>query len=306
MDILYEILQSINFSGMLFSQPRLKHPWAIKEDSINGFLFHYAVKGDLHFKLSGQKKWEYLKPGDFVLILSGQGNTIASTPNARETHINDVLPKLAKDSKYSVGGTGPESQVLCGCFVGESNLLKLFQNPSYPYFVIRESTIKTLGLSLYLDDLIAHHSRTGNGAQIMIDSLLKIVFLKVFQNLIAEEKISGPIPGVHKSPIVLKVTEVFESDLSKKWSVEELVATVGCSRNTLITHCKTSIGMGPIEYSNFLRILKAQLILVSRPDIRVKNLAEMLGYQSDENFLFNFKKFTQMTPREFKDQRAKA
>jgi AraC-like DNA-binding protein len=134
----------------------------------------------------------------------------------------------------------------------------------------------------------------------MLDSLLKIIFLKLLRYFVESKKVSGPIPGVGTSKIVSRATEALSADFQRQWSTDELAKEVGCSRNTLLSHFKKSVGMGPMEFSNYLRILRAQFILTSNPDVRVKNLAEMFGYQSDENFLFNFKKFTKMTPKDFK------
>lgn len=301
MDIMSETLKALNFSGILFSQPRLQHPWAIREDSINGFLFHYVVEGNLKFRLTSEKKWSNIEPGDFILILSGRSNIIGSSSTAPIIHIDDVLKKMKADSKVIIGGSGDVAQVLCGCFPSHNKLEVLISETTSDYFHLKRYEINSLSLENYFKDLSAAFMSQDPGKDILIDSILKIIFLKVLNSLILNRKVHGPIPGIYSDEIVLKAVNKILSNLKRRWSVDDIAKVSGVSKNTLLKHFKEAVDFSPVEFSNFLKIQRAKDLLSSDHSIKVKELTDMFGYQSEENFLFNFKKFTKTTPKKYRE-----
>lgn len=302
MDALSEILRRLNFSGMLFSQPMLKHPWAIEEDSIPGFLFHYVIEGDLKFRVKGSRRWVDLFPGDFVLLLSGKANVIGSSATAPVTSIGEVLRRLQKNPVAKIGGVGQSSRLLCGCFLSEERLRGLLASSSDDHFLFRKSEITRLGLEAYFKDLALAFDSQDPGREILIDSLLKIIFLRTLRELISSKKINGPVSGIFSNPIVERVIHRILLNLDHRWGASEIIAASGVSRNTLVSLFKKSVGMPPVEYVHFLRIQRAKDLLSLDPTLKNKELAATLGYESEENFLYNFKKIAKMTPKEMKQR----
>lgn len=306
MDILTGALQNLSFSGMLFSQPTLKHPWGIQEDAINGYLFHYAVSGDLKFRLVGSKKWLDLEEGDFVLLPSGEANIISSSEKSKVTHIKDILPSMINGEQVIVGGKGQTYKVLCGCYTSNEEMSSIISNEAKRFYHIKKSELEDLGLKLFLSELIEVSSGDELGKALVIDSLLKIIFLRILRSLIETHQVQGPIPGIFSDPVVHKVSLLFMRDLRKKWSLEKLTKEVGVSRNALINKFNDAVGMGPMDFCNYIKVHRAKELLVKNSKIKLKEVAEELGYNSVENFLFNFKKFTNCTPKQYREFKFKS
>ena len=58
----------------------------------------------------------------------------------------------------------------------------------------------------------------------------------------------------------------------------------------------------PLEYVQQLRIQYAKTLLVVQRDLSVSDISEKIGYQSPSYFIKQFKRFENITPKEFRKQ----
>lgn len=86
-------------------------------------------------------------------------------------------------------------------------------------------------------------------------------------------------------------------------NVEELGIEVGISRAHLHRKMKELIGMTPSDFIRNVRLRKACEIL-KKPDVDITQVAYKLGFTSQPHFSTAFKKFTGVTPSEYRSHNA--
>lgn len=96
-----------------------------------------------------------------------------------------------------------------------------------------------------------------------------------------------------------KSVHIMEENLYAEFTVKELCKRVGCSKSTLYTIFRKYANMSISSYYNMLKINEAcQLIKKSKTTL--KNISIMLNFNSQTYFAKTFKKYTGMSPSEYK------
>lgn len=95
-------------------------------------------------------------------------------------------------------------------------------------------------------------------------------------------------------------TEYINLNSEQEISVNDLAAISGMSVPSFYTQFKKSTGTTPIEYKNRISIGRAMRLLKSDKSISIEEISEMLGFESSTYFRRVFKKFTGVSPREYR------
>lgn len=83
-------------------------------------------------------------------------------------------------------------------------------------------------------------------------------------------------------------------------SVEVIARECGYSSYYFSRIFKELVGMNPVEYIKQIRIREAKRRLEEQ-NIKVTDVAELVGYSNASNFYSTFKKMVGMTPSEYKE-----
>lgn len=87
--------------------------------------------------------------------------------------------------------------------------------------------------------------------------------------------------------------------LNQPWTLEKLAAHFGTSKERLRQVCLRQFGRSPMEHLTYLRIEKAQELLLAADD-KVDAVATEVGYESGLVFARAFRRWTGCTPTEFR------
>ncbi|MDF2669335.1 MAG: hypothetical protein K0R67_1641 [Paenibacillus sp.] len=99
--------------------------------------------------------------------------------------------------------------------------------------------------------------------------------------------------------IIHFVYEYLEEHYDKDITLDAVADKLNISRSYLSTYFKEKTGNYFVDYVNSVRINKAKKLLL-KPDIRIQDAAQFVGYQNINSFNRMFKKFTGFTPSEFR------
>lgn len=105
-----------------------------------------------------------------------------------------------------------------------------------------------------------------------------------------------------KSPIQVTINEIEQyliTNYNKPVSHEMLAAKFGYVPTYLSKMFRKHKGVSPSEFLTAYRISKAKEFMISRPDVRIKEIAEAVGYANPYYFSKTFKKTTGMWPKDF-------
>lgn len=129
-------------------------------------------------------------------------------------------------------------------------------------------------------------------------SKVKNFFEEVIEDI--EEKISAK-----RRRVDLKTSERIEDYIKEKYpemdfTISSLAADLGYSISFLEKKFRNTHGVSIKEYLIQTRIYNAKLHLKRDPALRIKELAWMVGYENSRSFINIFKKYTGVTPGEYK------
>lgn len=100
---------------------------------------------------------------------------------------------------------------------------------------------------------------------------------------------------------LFKLNKVITDNIENEGlNVEFISQELGISRASLYNRLKTLTGMGANEYVNKLRIEKA-MELLRQSDLNMTEIAERTGFSTSRYFSTAFKKYTGITPTQYKE-----
>lgn len=102
-----------------------------------------------------------------------------------------------------------------------------------------------------------------------------------------------------QDPIIQFVQSYMEEHLADDLSLDGLADKLNISRGYLSTYIKEKMGINFSEYLNQLRIQKAKEML-GEIDIKIHDIATSLGYQNVNSFIRMFKRYSGVTPGEYR------
>lgn len=95
---------------------------------------------------------------------------------------------------------------------------------------------------------------------------------------------------------------LINADLARRWNVNSLAEAVGVSSPHLHHIVRERFGVSPMKLVTRLRMERAQEWLIIH-DAPQRVIGEMVGYQNEFAFLVAFKRFSGVTPKEFRKWR---
>jgi transcriptional regulator GlxA family with amidase domain len=103
----------------------------------------------------------------------------------------------------------------------------------------------------------------------------------------------------HHDPLIVKAEKWIKGNLHRHFGVEEIAANVAASPRTLTRHFKESTGDGPQVFVQKIRVETSKALLEGT-QLRLDAILERVGYGDDSAFRRLFKKYTGLSPREYR------
>lgn len=103
-------------------------------------------------------------------------------------------------------------------------------------------------------------------------------------------------------PILEGVRRFLAENYQREFSMDELADTLHLSKNYLSTYFKGKTGTNLSDHIQFYRVQKA-IDLLRNPDHKIGDICGMVGIGNINTFLRQFKKYTGMTPKEYRQHK---
>lgn len=129
-----------------------------------------------------------------------------------------------------------------------------------------------------------------------------LLLSRIFGQGVSDSKLSEPKEQVHR--VMAKTREYISSNYHKDLSIEEVAEFAGLSISHFCLLFKQETGYTFLEYLTECRIEKAKYIL-KNSQVKVYQIAPLVGYQDPRYFTQVFKKMTGMTPTEYRENSVK-
>ena len=106
----------------------------------------------------------------------------------------------------------------------------------------------------------------------------------------------------HRIHYVLRdVFNYIEENYNRPISIDDLAEIMGYSPQYFCQIFKKAMNMRPFEYLNFFRVNKSKTLLIRHPELFLREVAGMAGYDSESYFSTVFRKQEKMSPRSFRE-----
>ncbi|MCH3909044.1 MAG: PocR ligand-binding domain-containing protein [Bacilli bacterium] len=104
---------------------------------------------------------------------------------------------------------------------------------------------------------------------------------------------------LQKGEFLDKVTDYINDHLQDDLSIESLCKAFYVSRATLYSHLKKRSPDGVASYIRSCRIEKAKELLRNDPSLKISEVAELVGFSNDTNFIVAFRQKEKTTPKRY-------
>ena len=140
------------------------------------------------------------------------------------------------------------------------------------------------------------------GSTQMVKNLLELFLIMLCRNtdvVTRRERRSAMIDGVDVPYHIKEILDLLQENLYGRITVGDIAARLGKSESTVKQTFATFRSDGIIHYYNGLKMREAKK-LIRQGRYNIAQISDLLGFESPQYFSRCFKKFTHMTPREYK------
>lgn len=124
-------------------------------------------------------------------------------------------------------------------------------------------------------------------------------YLALVSGFVKSTAICAASQPAEEDNVLSGVKAFLEKNYSREFSMDELADALHLSKSYLSTYYKTKTGANISDNIQFYRIQKA-VELIGNPKLRLGDLGTMVGINNINTFLRQFKKYTGMTPKEYR------
>lgn len=300
MDVLTDVLNTLELKGWLSSRRELEPPWRYDFAPSKDSMFHVLNYGSAYLHIEGEAEPRPVEDGDVILFPTGHPHSLydhAASPLTRLVHL-DYNPQRGHHVVFG-DGEGPKPLLLCGAFH--------FEYPSdFPLLHRLPTLIHVRGAQGRLEQgfvdivrIIARESASQQpGTEVMLSRLTELLFIQVIRLWIDQQtEATGWVGALRDQPISAALGLIHESP-ARKWTVKELADAVALSRSAFSARFTDLVGEPPMTYLTRWRMLRATRLL--KNEVRVETIAELLGYESEAAFRKAFKREIGIPPAQYR------
>ncbi|MFT4976186.1 MAG: AraC-like DNA-binding protein [Myxococcota bacterium] len=301
-DALTLILRSLRLESGLISRGRFRVPWTIHTNAVPYAIFHAVLEGECALQRDGDVGAVRLQPGELVMVTAGDGHTVSDGSGAPAVPITS-LPREVEGGLAVVqhGGEGALSRVLCGRFQLDPAVRRGLIGHLPPLIVIRKQQARVVEWLETTLQLIAYElDNRRPGSDEILSRLTDILFVQVIRTYALSLKPGegGWLGAVH-DPQIAQALALMHDHPEQRWTAAGLARQVGMSRTSFYARFQELVGEAPSGYLTRWRMQRARELL-RRADLSTAELAEQVGYGSEEAFSRAFRRTVGVSPSEYR------
>lgn len=308
MDVLDDILDTLDLKGALYFRTDFSPPWAVRVPDLDGAArFHLVVQGRCHVTFDADGAVD-LGPGDLVLIPRGRAHVLADRDDREAPPLETAMARSGYDGggvfTLGDGDPGASTQMVCGHFTFRRGADHPILRALPGYLVI---TGAMRAREPWLDEMLTLVVRRvfsqGMGSEATVTRLSEIVFIELLRAGIARNPELASVLEAFRDRQIGDALRLIHTDPARGWTVERLAREVGMSRSRFAERFSELMGAGPMGYLSEWRLQKA-LSLLHDTRCSVQQVAAKSGYRSPAAFTRAFSGKFGVSPREYRQNLA--
>lgn len=303
MDVLTDVLNTLELRGWLSSRRELAPPWRYDFAASNDSMFHVMTGGGAYLHLEEDADAVRLEDGDVILFPTGHAHSLYDdpvSPLTRRVQL-DYHPHRTHHL-VNLDGDGPKPLLLCGAFH--------FEYPhDFPLLNRLPRLIHIRGAQVAMEQgfadtvhWIARESASQQpGALVMLRRLTELLFIQVLRLWITQQSDSsiGWIAAL-RDPSISAALGLIHQSPEVRWTVQQLADEVAMSRSAFSARFTERVGEPPMTYLTRWRMLRAARLL--KTEVSIVSIADLLGYESEVAFRKAFRREMGVPPAQYRRQ----
>ncbi len=304
MDILDDILATLDLRGALYFRSDFSSPWSVRVPELaHAARFHFVVQGECHVLVADTYR-VHLATGDLILVPRGRSHILADREAEEAPALEQVLEQSGYDGRgVLVVGAGDEAaatRTVCGHFTfrqgADHPLLRAL--PDYIVLTSDERVRHPL-LDQILGLIAERLFGEVMGSEAAVIRMSEIVFIELLRVGIGQDTRLREILEGFRDKHIGQALNLIHEDPAQAWSVESLASAAGMSRSRFAEYFSAKMGVGPMAYLTDWRLQKA-LPLLGDVRISVQQVAGKVGYKSPASFSRAFTTKFGMSPSDYR------
>lgn len=292
-------LKAVRADGLVLVRTRVAGSWGFEVQPRDAVVFHFVAEGRAFVRQPEMETME-LQAGELVLFPRGGAHEVA---HSRRGHAMPLETFLAM--RDGVVDRDPKATTLiCGqCDIDHHLALPALR--ALPQAVSLRAGMDP-GCSPLSDTLrmLRNEVETPNfGNQIVVRNLLSSLFVYFIRDWAgAASPATNDWFSALRSPHMTRVLARIHEAPERAWTLEELAKEAGLSRAAFARNFSNSVGEPPHSYLTRWRMgIAAQLL--EQTDLRLRDIASRVGYESEFSFSRAFKLTRGVSPIQYRRER---
>lgn len=314
MDPITDIFATLHITAVVHSRLEATAPWGLTRSAREpeatdsgghritpSELAHFGMvsRGNCWLSVEGIADPIPLTGGDCFLLAPGSAYTLRDDPQTRAKSFCEVARPDGNVIHY--GGGGAPTSIISGFLCFDKPSLKPVIQLLPSFILIKADQARSLALHTTLQLLASEMAEQEPGSEVAADRLAEVLFIQTIRAHIASGSESckrGWLRAIFDPQIGAALKSVHEN-VNGPWTVDSLAAAGGMSRSAFAVRFKALLGQTPLEYVTEWRMQKA-IQLLQQQDMKLTEIAQSVGYDSDAAFSKAFKRVVGRAPREYR------
>jgi AraC-like DNA-binding protein len=317
MDALSDALRSVRLTGGVFLAAEFTAPWrvgvGINADDCLPFIgkpahvisYHFVAEGTMLVGVDDESPIE-ASAGEIVLFPQNKPHTLGSDSSLAPVSARELMqqPPTGKLLRIAHGGGGAMTRIMCGFLAGEQAYHPLIA--SLPKVlkvdVRRTSSREWIEASVrFAAAELAEGRLASSSTMSRVAEALLTEAIQQYSSSLGDDGV-GWLKGL-QDPYVGRALVLIHQNLAAPWSVDTLASEVALSRSAFVDRFTSLVGLPPIRYLTVWRMQTARLTLMETRQTMAQ-LANSVGYDSEEAFSRAFKREFGLSPTQWRAQQS--
>lgn len=301
MDVLTDVLNTLELKGWLSSRRELAPPWRYDFAAGKDSMFHVLNYGGAYLQVEGEAEPIRVEDGDVLLFPTGHAHALYDDPMSPLTRLVHLDYNPQRGIQV-VNREGEESKplLLCGAFHFEypHDFPLLHSLPKLVHIRGTQGRVEP-GFADIVRLLARESASQQPGAEVMQNRLTELLFIQIIRLWMAQQTNAsvGWVGALRDQPISAALGLIHQSP-AHKWTVNELAEAVALSRSAFSARFTELVGEPPLTYLTRWRMVKATHLI--KNEVSMGIIAEQLGYESEAAFRKAFKREIGMPPAQYR------